>query len=720
VIRVHGSILFAMQKPTKHLLHCLTLGASLLFLSGAFAQDAKAAAAKPTLQPPDPNAWSIKVYRYPSEALVNGFVLRERGQLAAPPMPAATATEEELLAFLRRSNDVVSQHLRFESVLLPKGSLVAFDPANQTLVIRTTYAMHERIGSLATGYQAQLARYLSFSVRLIEADGAVVRDIIKQNVSQSEHADSLAKLEDLVTKGQAKNIGVLRLDTRSGQRAKISQSADHAYATEYAIDEKNQASVVREVRPVGTIFEMDPVLGPDGLTIDVNLALEHHFAPPTKRYEQAGQRGKLSIETQVTDFHIAKVTTAITMMSGTTKFLGAWKPETSDSGAAPVADRMQAAFLKGDVVSVLPAYDKRLEDILRTHGEKVEPQPKGPPTEPSDLPPGMILRSFRVPPTFLSSSDSAAGGAAAAPADPFAPAAAPMLSEPRLSVRITALEILRAQGIPFPPGSSANFTPSTAELLVRNTPKNMELVEGYLSQLINTAPRVVVVTLQVVQADGATLRRLEAESATLADNTATFASLDAEIAAGRAKILRTGWLETRSGQRATFEVIDERNYVSGTEVSSGGRADVDTPKKQEGDGDQKPSVVSHINVSGSGLSMLAPSLETQAVGFRFELDPVIGPDGLTLDLNYALEYDFAPPELRKEALVADDKVLRIASDGTDFRRANLTTAITLHSGMTRLIGIWKPQGKPEFENGDVMQAAFLRAEIVGIDSGEVK
>ena len=36
-------------------------------------------------------------------------------------------------------------------------------------------------------------------------------------------------------------------------------------------------------------------------------------------------------------------------------------------------------------------------------------------------------------------------------------------------------------------------------------------------------------------------------------------------------------------------------------------------------------------------------------------------------------------------------------------------------GTHRLLGIWKPEGKPEFDDGSKLQAAFLRVDIVPVE-----
>lgn len=109
-------------------------------------------------------------------------------------------------------------------------------------------------------------------------------------------------------------------------------------------------------------------------------------------------------------------------------------------------------------------------------------------------------RTYRVPPDFLSIGGGDGGGAAApaAAADPFAAggAAAPAGG---LIARKTAKQILEAQGITFPDGSSASFNPATSQLVVRNTQPNLDLVEAFVDTITKNAPKMVVITSKFVE-----------------------------------------------------------------------------------------------------------------------------------------------------------------------------------------------------------------------------
>jgi hypothetical protein len=217
-----------------------------------------------------------------------------------------------------------------------------------------------------------------------------------------------------------------------------------------------------------------------------------------------------------------------------------------------------------------------------------------------------------------------------------------------------------------------------------------------VDELSVRVPQMLGIAVELVQADGALLRRLGGEMSSLADHTAALKTLEESAAQGSATILRTAWLETRSGQRATFEAI--------TEYMEPGPPTLFRAAK-EGDKD--------VSAPSSNLSV---EHETRTVGLRFELDPVIGPDGRTIDVNFALSYDTAPPAPRPEPAGGGEKVLRAGSTTTDFRRIEVTSALTLTSGATRLLGIWKPAGNAELENADILQAAFMKVDLIKVEA----
>lgn len=667
-------------------------------------------------QPAAPSAdWSVQVYRYPAPELIGGFVSSEHGQLTPPRLPAKDAREDDVLAFIRRSHFVADQHFKSIGITLPAGSLAVFDPVNKTLALRSTRLTHERLAAQSAQAERNMPRHVHLNLQIIEAESAAVQEAARTIRTQTDHLAAWKMLDTLVTQGKATHAGSLRLETKSGTRATVERGEQRLYFSEVAVDESKRSSTASETRRVGTVFEVEPTIGADGETIDLTFSLEHHHGPPLQHWDKINVSGERVVETPSIDFHAAKVTTYVTLLGGMTKFIGLWKPEGNPE--ANRAGHLQAAFLKTNIVTLLPALDSRAEQMLKQHGEKVEKTPTAPPPEPPGSTKGIITRSFHITEELLTMDDSSHDYAGPA-ADPFAAApaagAAPMINESRMTMRITAVDILKSKGIPFPEGSSANYTPSTGELLVRNTVENMRLVEEFLVSRRSRAPRNVMLTLHIVEAPAATIRKLEEDTATVTDHTAVWSAIEQQAAPNNIKILRTALIETKSGVRCSFTTGREFMHVSSAETGSvESRTNSDSTPASDAKAGGSTHVTNVQVATGTGASF-SPYLETQLVGLSLELEPTVGPGASDIELTYQLKYDYAEPKVDEVVPPADAKLIRPLNSSIQFHQAVLTTGTTMANGTSRLLGIWKPEGTAELDKADVLQAAFLTLDAVPV------
>ncbi|MEZ0387055.1 MAG: hypothetical protein ACAI34_08320 [Verrucomicrobium sp.] len=663
-----------------------------------------------------PDKWTTKTYRFVADDLNRGFVSREKGQLRAPAMPKANASPAELVDFLRKSDMAALQYLKSQGIVLPEGSLAVYDPRNQTLVMRTSNRGHEQVDLFSRDLLFQQPTTLNFVTYLIEADATVVRQMLVETAGKGDHSAQLARLRALVGEGKARQVNFVRIETKSGQRAAAHSGKEALFSRAIEGSRDAIASVESDMEEVGSKIEIDPVLGPDGKTIDINFSLRHHYRAPTDRWESIGQAPSgTRTDIRIKDWYTVETNTAQTLMSGSARLMGVWKPE--GTGEPERENKLLVAILRADVVKILRAEDDRLQKLVAAHGETIRPTPATVPAEFKDptMPNGMIIRRFRISPSFLSSGasrDRDSGGATSA--DPFA--AAPPSDEMRLTIRATALDILRAQGIEFPKGSSANFITATNELIVRNTPENVAQVEAFVDSLTKTRPLNVSFRIHVVQADGAFLRKLEEEHASRADHAAMWKSVTDAATQGQAKLLHTMWVGSRSGQRVATHVGREYHYVTEAGPISGSQAVAKSPQasaegNKGGNAALTPASTPSSPVVVQDNSAVSATTEMRVVGFRFELDPVIAPDGEMIDLNLATDYHYAPPSLRGSEAGEEAKVMKIDGPETNFHQSNTTTAITTLSGTMRLIGLWKPEGTPEFEKADIMQAVFIQSDI---------
>ncbi|WP_425501966.1 Amuc_1098 family type IV pilus outer membrane protein [Phragmitibacter flavus] len=381
-------------------------------------------------------------------------------------------------------------------------------------------------------------------------------------------------------------------------------------------------------------------------------------------------------------------------------------------------------------------------------------------------------RMFLVPPDFLSGASGGDAAGAAAPADPFAAAGGGGgAGTATIGSRATAIDVLKASGIPFPEGASANFVTSTSQLIVRNTQPNLDAIEAYVDSIRKKIPQQIYITTKFVEVTqkntdelgfdwllgqfniggesvfggGGTSGNASTTSATSSDysfsqdgvatgqypvtsgnrsgsSAITPDSIDgllsgASAAAGvspgifslagvftdpqfqvviRALSQKKGVdlmsapsVTCRSGQRAVIEVI--REFIYPTEF--------DPP--------QIPQTVGSTSTDGSvtgGSSSSYPvtpttptAFEMRPVGVRMEVDPVIGPDGYTIDLNLAPEVtEFegfinygSPIQTTATDALGNPTTLVLTENKIEqpvFSTRKVTTSVTLWDGHTVALG----------------------------------
>ena len=118
----------------------------------------------------------------------------------------------------------------------------------------------------------------------------------------------------------------------------------------------------------------------------------------------------------------------------------------------------------------------------------------------------LVVRSYRVSPDFLTNLNSAAGpGGEKAAADPFAEAPE---KGGLLTARLSAQESLARQGVPFPEGASANYSPATNSLRVVNTEAHQETIAQIIDAMSQSEPVAVAVKVTMIRTQQSNLEEL--------------------------------------------------------------------------------------------------------------------------------------------------------------------------------------------------------------------
>jgi general secretion pathway protein D len=322
----------------------------------------------------------------------------------------------------------------------------------------------------------------------------------------------------------------------------------------------------------------------------------------------------------------------------------------------------------------------------------------------------LITKEYRVPPGFISTAVNVGVSALAQGAYKTAPGTAPTGTAKdtqestgghQLVNREGAREFLESQGVPFPPGASANFLPQSSRLIVRNTADNLELVDALVEQAAVAGPKQVEIESKFIEITQNNLKELGFDwllgkfdvgngkvsaaggtsgtspllnsadfpflnnagnpvglnPVTAGNRSGNFAisanAIDAllfpsmgasSVAPGifslagvltdprfqvviRAlnqkkgvDLLSAPKVTTKSGQRAVIEIVREFRYPT-----------TFTPP-------QVPSITGGVGGTGTvSINVVTPTtpqtFETRNTGVTLEVEPVVGPDGTTIDLN---------------------------------------------------------------------------------------
>ena len=111
----------------------------------------------------------------------------------------------------------------------------------------------------------------------------------------------------------------------------------------------------------------------------------------------------------------------------------------------------------------------------------------------------IIQRQWTVPPTFITFiTGTGEGGGGDAVDDPFAPDAGDG-GVGGIAPREDIKTLLSKNGVEFPPNSSASYLKGSSTLIVRNTPTQLELVDGIVAAATDSTPRQIRVTTKFVE-----------------------------------------------------------------------------------------------------------------------------------------------------------------------------------------------------------------------------
>ncbi|MEM7699138.1 MAG: hypothetical protein AAF236_12125 [Verrucomicrobiota bacterium] len=249
---------------------------------------------------------------------------------------------------------------------------------------------------------------------------------------------------------------------------------------------------------------------------------------------------------------------------------------------------------------------------------------------------------------------------------------------------------LRAEGIAIPEEGSVIYQDGI--LSVRCEPAQVALVEPLLDLWFPPEVDGIIVTAEFIEVPHLDYSDWLFENRFESDATRLRIILADWIREGRAELLETVSVSSKSGQRSKAQSGEEIIYP--TEMDP-------------------PEIPNEVTLSGKdadpGVTYLSPTaFETRDIGHTLEVDPVIGYDDTTIDLNLSPELVNVSRFIRYPRPEEDDPS---NVDFPVFRMAKVTTQVTTLPGRYQLIGSGRPADLSRNPDEDTLVLFFARADL---------
>jgi hypothetical protein len=209
---------------------------------------------------------------------------------------------------------------------------------------------------------AEPDKLLRIQVEWIAVESGAMTSLLREKPSSDTALRET--LQGWIEDGEAELVDTSLVTARSGQRAKVEAIQEQIYPTDYEAPrllnpeaEKGSKTVLVlphakafETRNVGATLEVDPVLGADGRTVDLNLAPELVYLSGFDSWgNHEGEGGTVEIRTP--EFFTVKTTTQVVAVDGEYCLLSAQSPRNEETGATD-GSRKLMAFVRVDVIPV--------------------------------------------------------------------------------------------------------------------------------------------------------------------------------------------------------------------------------------------------------------------------------------------------------------------------------------------------------------------------------
>lgn len=257
----------------------------------------------------------------------------------------------------------------------------------------------------------------------------------------------------------------------------------------------------------------------------------------------------------------------------------------------------------------------------------------------------------------------------------------------------TFREYLEDRGVKFEKGSTLIYSVKTSQFIARNTPSELEKIESILEEIhLKHAPRFLHILVEYIEVEGALYHEWMFDNRITGSGTPLRKQVQAWVKEGKGTILESLMINARSGQRAKTQGIEELIYPTEPGVP-------EVPNEVTLEGEEKAPVMAAASAS---------AFETRYLGATLEVDPVLGIDNVTVDLN------LGPELVRRNGLThwpPEGDFPNLTISMPQFHKMKVTTQATIHHGEYSLLGTCRPLDSAVAGRENPVVLIFARADV---------
>ncbi len=271
----------------------------------------------------DPKAWNTKMYHVPHFLSSSAY-----------PEPRPRITARNIL--------------EVSGVSFPTGATASYDHASSVIIVKNTNENLALVDDYVKSITKTPPKTVVLNTHILQGPGPLLRRLTAQAASKSDHRAELDALLAAVKTGTVQHLDTTRIETKSGVRATTRQGREHSAIKDFKVTDKGEPVFGQEKRTIGLYLELEPTVGADGITVELTLSNEFHTAPPFEHREHLIDTQGHRLEFPLTDYFTTKLTTGITIPSGTARLLSLSKP--TGKPEFEKADILQAIFITCDLL----------------------------------------------------------------------------------------------------------------------------------------------------------------------------------------------------------------------------------------------------------------------------------------------------------------------------------------------------------------------------------